>query len=539
MDENNQNPTPVPTTTEKQTTPAPEPVRPKGKYLLRTESYHTSANKNVDFIKKVLPLNFISALLCTIFFSSENEAYLGFFFFTILISIILLSTLLNNSLIQNKKAFLWLIPINLLSFSNALFSTNTHYLNILVVHILFSIMFVKATNTSFIDIFDIRLVIASFSNFFPSLEIAQVFSTKIIVKNEKRNFSTLKNIFIGLVIAVPFVFFVLILLSVADNNFAKITENLFTNFNIPATFYKVIYFLVALISFYIYSCNIIFKKDKVSKELPKADINSVILSTFLFCLNALYILFLFLQAKYFITGGLFALPDGFTYSQYANDGFFATFIVSLLNFAIILFITEFTKIKFDNIAFKLNFNLIFVSNILLIFTALVRLYIYIDQYGYTVLRQSAFLGLVLELIIMVLLILKLTINIKFYKLAMLSIVTIYLVQAYTANDYINTYLNIKKFDISLEDLEHNNTLDNNAHYTLTDIHSDKSIAIEINTDSCAFMWHYAGELMAKANKTEFVDENGYPLNVRLNNLANLNFLSQTILESKLEKNFNE
>ncbi len=548
MNEDKENPitqttTPIQPTQENNTPQAtPTPVQPKSKNLIQIDSarFTDSSVENESIIKKAFLLNIISALLCALLFAGENQAYLGFFIFTFLVSILLVATLIKNPIIQNKKGFIWLLPINLISFSNALFSTNTHYLNIIVVHILFSLMFLKATNTYFIDIFDIRLLLASFRNFAPSIHLSSIFAGKLRTKERKgKNHENIKNIILGLVIAIPFVLFVLILLSVADKNFADLIENGFDYLDISTVIPKIVYFFVATIVFFIYSSNIIFKKDKQASSLIKININDTILSTFLLCLNAIYIIFLFLQAKYFITGGLFALPDGFSYSEYANDGFFATFIVSLMNFAIILFISEFTNIKFNNIIFKLNFILIFASNISLIFTSLVRLYIYINEYGYTVLRQSACLGLILELIIMLLLILKLTVEIKFYKLAMLSVIIVYLIQAYTSNDYVNTYLNVKKFNITTEDLQNNSSLFDTMKFSMQKTGTNHTVKVWINSDSCAFMWDNFEEVMSTYPKYECQDKFGDTEYHRVVDINTFSFNNQTINELRLKNKLNK
>lgn len=51
-------------------------------------------------------------------------------------------------------------------------------------------------------------------------------------------------------------------------------------------------------------------------------------------LNIIYAIFCFIQISYLFTK--MTLPEGFTYAEYARQGFFELMIVTFINFAIIL-----------------------------------------------------------------------------------------------------------------------------------------------------------------------------------------------------------
>ncbi len=456
-----------------------------------------TVTENINVLRGILLLDLILAILTTFFFSSRNVAYIGFPIYTILVSIILYSFLKKNKLLANKSGLIWLIPINLIAFSNALFYTNTHSLNIFVVHIFFAIMLIKVTNVKFASVYDFGLFRRVLSNFVPNFTFTGVALDKAVINRDtsfvKKSKSNILSILLGFIVALPVLFIVLILLSNADQNFGNMVENLFQlRFRFENVIVRILYFLGAFVIFMFYSIKIFYTKDFLPKETKRFKINSVSASTFLILLNIVYILFLYLQAQYIFTDGLLALPSDFTYSEYARDGFFPTFTVTIINLCLITFIIHFTSIDFSNKVFKLNFIVMFTSNILLIFNALNRMYLYIATYGYTTLRTLPTLALFLVLVLMILLGLYLVKKINFYKYALLSFVVFYVVQAYTCNDIVSTSLNFNKFNVTFDDL----TLNVNDEFVI--ITSDGHVLDFVeNIDT---YWYYSTLKMSYVNK---------------------------------------
>ncbi len=496
----------------------------------KKRNYEKISSEHSEVIKKIFVLNVIVALLSAFFFAGKTLGFIGLFGFTAIISILLVIFLLKESLVESKKSFLWLVPINLIAFSNALFTTNLHWLNIIVIHILFSVMFIQATNTELKDIFDIRLFISSLKNFLPNFLLTSILINKAVVPKEKtKSLSNLKKVVLGLVLVAPVMIIVLILLSIADENFADLLFNNSLDFSI--FIWKFIYFVFATLIFFFYSSKIIYAKYVPTPEVKKLGFDGIIFSTALFCLNFIYLIFLYIQAKYFVTNGLLVLPEGFTYSEYANDGFIATFLVTLINFGIIILVTEFTKINFENIVFKINFGLIFLTNSMLIFTAFIRTYIYIDVYGYTTTRLSVILVLILQFILMVLLLSKVILKIQFYKVATFILVGVYILQAYVSNDFVVTHLNFNKFDITAEDdirkvgyVTSDYYERSYEKYEVTKAGTDHKLSFNVNADSSAYILRIKPNVFVSYL---FGETNPY--------YSTLPFFSRTIFELQLEK----
>ncbi len=446
--------------------------------------------ENSTTLKSLLLLDLILALLTTLFFASTNVAYIGFPIYTGIVSVLLYLFLQKHNLVVNKSSFLWLVPINLIAFSNAIFYTNTHGLNIFIVHLLFGLMLIKLTNSNFASIYDLSLLRRMLTNFIPNLSFTGTFFDKVVFSTtNKKTKSSFKHVALGILIALPFLFFVLAFLGEADPNFERILENLLSfDVSIEGFLQKTAYFIMALIIFIFYSNKIFSTKEYLPNETKKLNLNSVTISTFLVILNIVYILFLFLQAKYVFTDGFFALPSDFTYAEYARDGFFPTFNVTVINLCLITFIVQFTTVNFSSSFLKANFIVMFVSNILLIFNALNRMYLYIAQYGYTTLRQLPTLALLLILVLMILLGLYILRKINFFKYTVISIVAFYVVQTYTCNDVVSTHLNFNKFNITYEDFTVVDKADFSSNYFSLMTSDGHVIDFERNLDT---YWYFS------------------------------------------------
>ncbi len=488
--------------------------------------------ENISPLKNLLLLDLLLAFLTTFFFGLTNTAYIGFPIYTIIVSCLLYSYLNKNNLVTNKAGFKWLVPINLIAFSNAIFYTNAHALNIFVVHILFGLMLTKTTNSKFSEVYDFSLLLRILSNFAPKFAFTGVLLDKILVNNEttkaEKSKSNFTSILLGVVVAIPVLFVVLILLGEADANFRVLVDSIFDFQKYLNNFgYKLFYFGFAFVIFMFYSTKIFYTKEFEPKVIKKLKLNTVTVSTFLVLLNVVYILFLCLQAQYVFTDGLFVLPSDFTYSEYARDGFFPTFNVTIINLCLITFILHFTTIDFSDKVFKINFGIMFTANILLIFNALNRMYLYIATYGYTTLRTLPTLGLILVLILMILLGLYITKKINFYKYALISFVVFFVVQAYTCNDVVSTHLNFKKFDITIEDfdsIDFTNYDTKNFTITTSDGHV---VDFERNLDTYWYLAQYDPTIIHNTPTSEYFAR---PIEVYLGRYAYYNIEDDNYLE---------
>ena len=102
----------------------------------------------------------------------------------------------------------------------------------------------------------------------------------------------------------------------------------------------------------------------------------------------LYVMFFISQASYFLSAFTNSLPEGYTYADYARQGFFELFAVALINLGVLCFMSLFSKKAGREKTKALKFYSVTISvfTIILIATAISKMVMYIDNYGLTELR---------------------------------------------------------------------------------------------------------------------------------------------------------
>lgn len=120
----------------------------------------------------------------------------------------------------------------------------------------------------------------------------------------------------------------------------------------------------------------------------------------------IYVVFFASQFKYYVSAFTHVLPEGLTYSEYAVSGFFQLVIVSIINIVVIFIAGIFMKraSRADRIVARIFSSLYAVFTLVLIATALSKMYLYVDTYGLTEKRiwSSWFMILLAVIFILVL-----------------------------------------------------------------------------------------------------------------------------------------
>lgn len=226
---------------------------------------------------------------------------------------------------------------------------------------------------------------------------------------------------LGLLVAAPLFVVVALLLCYADYRFAELLDSL--SKRISSSVLSGIWNLILAIPVSAYLFGLVYgsahqrktnqiNRDKVThcakvcKIIPRASIYAVLVA---FCL--LYGMFIGLQGSYYLDALAGVLPEGFTYSDYARQGFFELVTVSIINIGIILFTALFGKAQGEVDGKRRNGSflkwcnaLISVLTLFLIATAMTKMFLYIKVYGLTPLRVipslfMAFLAVLFLLII--------------------------------------------------------------------------------------------------------------------------------------------
>ncbi|MBQ8978134.1 MAG: DUF4173 domain-containing protein [Oscillospiraceae bacterium] len=209
-----------------------------------------------------------------------------------------------------------------------------------------------------------------------------------------RTGSGVKNVVIGLFFALPATIVVAILLSSADDGFARIMEELFDN-----AFARIFICLIQILlgipaAMYLYGAcyasshrDAPYEEDSYIKDsariIPAA---AGVISAVPLC--AMYVIFFCSQLSHYLSSFVNVLPTGETYAAYARQGFFELCVVALINLGMIAALNIMCARSEGKKAASVRIMTIVlcVFTLMLIATALAKMAMYINVYGLTQLR---------------------------------------------------------------------------------------------------------------------------------------------------------
>ena len=269
-------------------------------------------------------------------------------------------------------------------------------------------------------------------------------------ENEKKGKinPNVKYVLIGVLIAIPLAALVLVLLSSADLMFGKVFKDFFKKIKIGDIILIVLMVLAVFISAYALLRKLSFHdiREEVKK---KKTVNPIVGITFNSILTFIYLVFSVFQFVFLFFGA--GLPEGYTYAEYAHEGFYQLVAVSILNL-LIVFISKviFDKNKFLNAVLALTSLCTFV----MIASSMYRMILYIGVYGLTVLRVLTLWALAVITLIMAAIVLYIfKPEIPVVKIMVMIVTVMYIVLAYShptaiiANYNMSDYLKTQQGDL--------------------------------------------------------------------------------------------
>lgn len=352
----------------------------------------------------------VFAILNVILFWSKNLA-INFTIFCILFAFSIVLILKKKDKIKNKKAYILLIPIIILSLTYSIFNNeNLNMLNVIIVPVLDLIMAItlvgdklnyKTTRKQVI--YSILETISNIGSSFNEVkEFVKTKTNKNHISNKENRSSILKAILITLFV----VFIIIGLLSSADANFNRIFTTIFEkiiDFITKANLWTIIAKLIVcvfgfavLFSFYSYIAKTLeanqFETTNSNKSKDTLTIKMILLA-----LNLVYLLFVFVQ----IDTVLKFTGENINVSEYAREGFFQLMLVSLINIATVLIAKNKWKDESKNTYIKINSVIMLIFTVILIVLSFLRMNEYVKIFGLTFLRISVYFALLAETIVMV------------------------------------------------------------------------------------------------------------------------------------------
>lgn len=213
-------------------------------------------------------------------------------------------------------------------------------------------------------------------------------------QTRKKTYKTLLSIFLALVVCAPLLLVLSLLLFSADPVFASMFEPFFRSFQyfridkfVGKVFIFVLLapFVLSAIWSYIDKFFVLKEYGDVSKEQKKLP--SAFAITILAMVNGLYLLYAFVQFRYLFSAGSGVLPGNLTYAEYARNGFFELAFVALINiFMMILSVRFTTREGSAGIVLRLMSILLMVLSTVQLVSAFMRMGLYIEVYGLSMLR---------------------------------------------------------------------------------------------------------------------------------------------------------
>ena len=266
----------------------------------------------------------------------------------------------------------------------------------------------------------------------------------------------LRYILLGTAIAVPFLIIVVVLLSSADVFFNQITGDLIESFYDVESFVDMLIRTV-IVFMGVYLLIAYLCKHTLSEDVTDSRNGEPLLAiTITALLTLVYLLFAGIQIFGLFLGKL-ELPEGYTYAQYAREGFFQLLAVSILNLILVLICMSFFR---ESKILKIILTIMSLCTYIMIASSAVRMIMYINTYDLTFLRILVLwtLGLLALLFFGVL------INIfkerfPLYRYSIIIVTVLYLLLSFSHPDYIIASVNVQKENV---DYEYLNTLSADA-----------------------------------------------------------------------------
>lgn len=222
----------------------------------------------------------------------------------------------------------------------------------------------------------LRHVFGSLSNAFDFVSDWVAFA-----KDKSKKMGIISYVFVGIVISIPLMVVVLALLGDADAVFGKMLFDLFYDFDFGDVFGIAFVFALALLGSYAWIAHFVDEGTQITIR-DKRTKEPAIMIVICISLGLVYLLFCGIQVMYLFMGAG-TLPDGYTYAEYAREGFTQLMVVCFINVIIVLIGIKHFK---ENIILKIVLTIVTLCTYIMIISSAYRMNLYVKSYQLSVLR---------------------------------------------------------------------------------------------------------------------------------------------------------
>lgn len=293
------------------------------------------------------------------------------------------------------------------------------------------------------------------SVFRPLSDMFSYFDAKRHDKTDKKNYFL--PVMAGIAITIPVLLFVTVMLASADAVFSSIINRILVSFHFSALF-EILFMilLVFFISYAVYAalCLKNIKEEAIDRRTCEPIIVIILTTT----LSILYMVFSIIQILYLFIGNM-QLPDGYTYSSYAREGFFQLLTVCILNLLIVLVCLYFFR---ENTLLKIILTIMSGCTFIMILSSSLRMLMYINRYNLTFLRIFVLWSLAVIFLLMA----GVTVSIYMNRFPLFTYCTAVITILYLALSFAHPDYWIAKYNLNpshLEYLDEYDTFDNRKY----------------------------------------------------------------------------
>lgn len=195
------------------------------------------------------------------------------------------------------------------------------------------------------------------------------------------------NILTGILIALPVLCVIVPVLSSSDFAFDGLVSSAFKNLGVMIVCLVFTVIFTPLVFSYIFALRKGVVRDNGKEtQTPAGMVSPSLLNSFLICICAAYILYLFSQLAYVSDALSFLLPEEYTAAEFARRGFFEMLVISVINLLILCVCSFLVKSRQDGkLPLLTKCLLIFLGcfSLFYIVSALYRMLLYISRFAYT------------------------------------------------------------------------------------------------------------------------------------------------------------
>lgn len=262
-------------------------------------------------------------------------------------------------------------------------------------------------------------------------------------ERQKKTNDKIKYLMIGIITAIPLTIVILSLLVSADMIFANMIRNVLNKIFMLEDFFWIL--LSIILCYCIVYCfiNVIVKNNIKEQVRDHRILEPMIANTFTSIISTIYIVFSMVQIIG-LFGARLSLPQGYTYSRYAREGFFQLLFVCGLNLVIVLCCMALFR---ESKLLKVLLTIISICTYIMLASSAYRMILYIQVYQLTFLRIFVLWSLVvIGLLMLGILIHLYKKNFPFFQYCMMATTVCYILFSFSRPDYFIARYNMNALE---------------------------------------------------------------------------------------------